>query len=308
MNLKNFGKMCVTVANRTLFHAKKHSPELCLIAAGVTGIACVVKACKATHKSEPVFEHHKEQIAEAEEYLEVNPDNFTDDEKRRYIRHIYINTGIKLVKNYATAVGLGLLTAGLVFTGYHILYGRNLALVSALAAEQAKNAKLLEERELKKLPEGDEENTELTKKKDTAKSLKPDETQFKFFFGEGNKWWQDVKVYGPRANPFALQMKEEMFNKLLPTKQVIFVNEILDHFGLPKVYEGQYAGWVYDPKKGEHQIDFGLHSGYEPTELWMNGEDPTASCLVCLNADSYIMDRALPRLGDMHEFYARGGK
>lgn len=311
MKLNMIGKMCVTLANRAFFRAKKHSPELCLIGAGISGIACVVEACKATHKSEPVFAEHKEAIEEAKEYLEVNPDNFDDDEKKRYVGHIYAKTTVKLVRNYAPAAALGLLSGGLVFAGYRIMAGRNLALLSALAAEKAKNMKLLEERQKKELPPGDEAEQEekpVADKHNICESLTPDEARFKFFWGEGDKFWQDPKVYGGRANPFQLEQIESLFNKLLPVKQVIFVNEILDYFGKhpAKTYEGQCAGWIYDPKKGSHQIDFGLRSGHTQTIMFMDGED-TSGVWVCLNAENYIMDRALPRLGDMKDFYARGG-
>lgn len=308
MNIKNVTKMCMVIANRTKFKAKKYSPEICLISAAITGIMCVVEACKSTHKSEPVFESHKEAMKNAEEYLEENPDNFNDDEKRRYIRHIYINTGIRLVKNYIKPAVLFIVTGGFVFGGYRILHGRNLALVSALAAEKAKNLKLLENREVKKLPESDN-NTEQKEenKSDISKSLTPDEARFKFIWADGDKMWQDVKVYGPRVNPFNLEQTEEYFNRILPLRQVIFVNEIYDYFGKPRTYEGQYAGWIYDPKKGDHQIDFGLRSNYTPTIMFMNGEDPSGVC-VCLNADDYVIDRALPRLNDMKDFYARGGR
>lgn len=315
MKFSAIGKMCLTLANRSIFRAKKHSPELCLIGAAATGIACVIEACKATHKSEPVFAEHKEAIQEAEVYLDENPQNFSDDEKRRYVGHIYMKTGVKLVRNYAKPAALGLVSGGLVFAGYNIMRGRNLALLSALAAEKAKNLKLLEEREKKFLGSGedekhepcDDQHYEEKEEKEAVESLTPDEARFKFFWGEGDEHFQDVQIYGPKANPFKIEQIETYFNRILPCKQVVTVNDILDYFKKPRIYEGQYAGWVFDPKKGEHQIDFGLRSGYKPTKMFMDGEDPKSSLYICLNADNYIIDKALPRLSDMREFYSKGG-
>lgn len=312
MKLKNIGKLALTAGNKMKWGAKKYSPELCLIGGFITGVMCVVEACKATKKAVPVLEAHKKEVEEAAEYLEENPDNFSEAEKSRYVRHIYVHTGVKLVKCYALPVAYGLLSGGLFLSGYLIQRGRNLSLLAALAAERAKQ---LPEGEGQKLLESGENDISEEEKKDDEEQfgeMDPRKNPYSFFFGEGvdgpSYSWLDVKQYGPLANPHQLEVCELEINRLLPVKLIFTPNDLRRMFGLRPDIRFQSAGIVFDPKKGDHQFSLGIHNTKNKKMMaFMNG-DETDGCFICPNFEPYILDKKLPTLREMEEYYARGGQ
>lgn len=315
MNGKNIMKMCKMFGNRALFRAKKYSPEMCLIGAAIAGIGCVIEACKATKKSIPIVEEYKDALEDAEKFLERNPDNFDEAGKRRYKRHIHVYYGGKLAKTYGKAAVLGLTSGSLTFAGYRIIKGRNISLAAALAAEKAKNLEL----EQGKNSENDPETSTELQKTDENKTYfaNPDTCRWKFLWAEGmhgansGTSWLDPKMFGRRANPMQLEQYEDLLNVLLPVRQVITMHDICTDFGVDrrKMPKGLHtAGWVFDPKKGDHQISLGIHDPHNKEMAAFMAGDEVEGVWIIPNCDDYIEDKKLPTLSEMAAYFQRGGR
>ena len=307
MKVKNMVAVCRGFGSRMLFAARKHSPELCLIGAGISFVATIVTACKAAKETEQILKEHNDTLEEVKEIIEKSPEKYGPKQERRMITGVYVMTGVKFAKTWApTAIGIAS-TAVCVGGMYKILSARNAVLASAVTALEDENRKLKAA-----LPEGkdiSEEKKENPEDTGIMKYTPPKSNAlFDHFWGEGDKKWSTPSVYGPRINPIVLRQIEDNFNVLLPVKGAIFMNEIYDIFGWQTTMEGQFAGWVWDPKKGEHQIDFGLRNPkYPETIAFMNG-DTTDGCWLRFNCDTYILNRTLSRMNDVKEFYRKGEK
>ena len=63
----------------------------------------------------------------------------------------------------------------------------------------------------------------------------------------------------PGGNLPILQMKQSWLNDKLRAQGHLFLNEVLDALQLPRVREGQTAGWIYFRKyKPDGFVDFGV--------------------------------------------------
>lgn len=290
---------CKHLGYRMLFQAKKKAPELCLIMAGVSGIACVVSACKATVKANEVLKNHNETLENVKEIIRNEPEEFGPKEERRMIRTVYVNTAIQLGKLYLPAAVYGFAAGASVFGVYHTLSERNYALTGALAAAERK-IQALEAKDVLGLPKGEGEEEQKDEKKEEKTDPVTDDT-FSFFWGDGDNHWSDWKLRGPMTNPIVLAQIEEFFNTILPIRGAIFMNDIYVYFGKKVTVPGQFAGWVFDPKKGKHQIDFGLHNPHDRAMIdFMNGDEPNGVWLHP-NCQSYIMDKALAKQQEVWE-------
>ena len=301
MNIGGTLKFCKHLGYRMLFQVKKKAPEICLIMAGATGIACVVSACKATVKAPEVLKEHNETLEKVKEIVKNEPESFGPKEERRMITKVYVKTAVKLSKLYAPAIVYGMSAGASVFGVYHFLNERNIALASALSIAERK-LQLAQAKDILALPEG-EKQEETEEKKDQEYEKPVANSLFDFFWGEGDKWWSDPRAYGPSVNPLVLAQAEEYFNKILPIRGAIFINDIRSYFDKNVIIAGQYAGWIYDPKKGDHQIDFGIH---DPTNkqaiAFMNGDEPDGVWLR-FNCESYILDKAMAKKQEMWDLW-----
>ena len=54
---------------------------------------------------------------------------------------------------------------------------------------------------------------------------------------------------------------QQYANKLLKTRNTVFLNEVYEMLGLPRSQEGCVVGWHYDEKNpiGDNCIDFGIN-------------------------------------------------
>lgn len=305
MKVKNMAAVCRGFGSRLLFAAKKHSPELCLIGAGISFVATIVTACKAAKETEDILEAHNKTLEEVKDIIEENPEKYGPKQERKMITGVYVMTGVKLAKTWApTALGI-VSTTACVGGVYKILSTRNAVLASAVTALEDENRKLKAA-----LPEGKDiqEAAKENKNETGVATYVPPKSNdlFDHFWGDGDKRWSDPNAYGPRTNPIVLHQIEEYFNKVLPIRGAIFMNDIYSHFGWKTTMEGQLAGWVWDPNKGEHQIDFGLRNPkYPETIAFMNG-DQTDGCWLRFNCDTYILNRSLSRMNEVKEFYRKG--
>lgn len=309
MKPKQILDICKQAGARAWFQVKKYSPELCLGGGLIAGATCIVLACKASMKVPEVVEEHKEQMDEAE----------TNIEKRK----IYISTGKKLAKLYTPAACAGTASTALLLTSYGITKKRNGLLATSLAAVTGKF-----EDYRKKVAEEFGEDTDLRLAGDlieskVKKTLVDEETgevtevetgetetvwngysRHARFWGVGNKWYDDVLAKtNPMYNAEVLLEVEEYFNRLLRSRGYIFLSDIYDYFNMQVSFEARNAGWIYDPKKGDHQISFGLHNVHNPAMVrFMNGQEPDG-VWVDFNCDDYITDKALKKAADIQDYH-----
>ena len=116
MNTTAIAKTVSKTLHKTGFKMKKYSPEI-LAVTGVIGIVTsAVMACKATTKVSEILENTKEQVDTIHDCA-ADPDiiksgKYTEDDAKKDLAIVYVQTGVKLVKLYAPSVILGVMSIG----------------------------------------------------------------------------------------------------------------------------------------------------------------------------------------------------
>lgn len=297
MKIKMPQKLQRTIAQCGMKIAKA-SPELLLVAGAVGTVATVVLACKATLKSQEVFEEHKEvvdrihQCHEDEEMKEL----YSQTDYRRDLTKAYGKTAVKLVKNYGPAVVVGVVSVGCFCESHNILKKRNIALAAAYktvdtAFKEYRNRVKEElgndvddhfrygtvEKEFKEtvVNSKGKEKEVTTKEKIHQYGFQPNtayDNGYGFYFispyckeATGNPEYD-------RSRLIALQ---NYFNTILKIEGHIFLNDIYKAVGLEPTKAGQVVGWWYDEEcpVGDNYIDFRIEEVSIPTDNpeWRNG-------------------------------------
>ena len=303
---------CVSrTIHKTGFQLKKHSPEI-LIAAGVIGtVTSAVLACRATTKLSGILEESKENINGIHNYVEVEgySERYTEDDCKKDLTIVYVQTGVKIAKLYAPAVILGALSLTAIITSNNILRKRNVAIATAYAAisnnfkeyrdrvverfgkdldrELRYNIKAKEIEETTVDPETGNETT--VKKTVQVADFKC--SPYARFFDESSPYWnKDADL-----NRTFLIQQQNYANDLLKIKGVMSLNDIYEMIGLPRTADGQVVGWVYDKKNPncDNYIDFGLYDQVgierydERKRSFINGYERCV--LLDFNVDSNIL-------------------
>lgn len=297
---------------KTSFQMKKHSPEI-LIVAGVIGVVTSgVMLCRSTLKAAEVMDKAHEdldRIHTATENGETERgEEYTEEDRRKDLAIVYSQTAIKMVKIYAPAVGLGVLSLSSIVASNNILRKRNVALSAAYAAI---DKSFKEYRGRVKERYGDEVDRQLrygikaqkiektVVDPETGKEKKVKETvevvdglgnsEYARFFDDGCAGWEkDAEM-----NLTFLSHVERYFNELLRTRGWVFLNEVYHELGIPESRAGQVVGWVYDPENGtgDNYISFGIHDMYRNNGKcrdFVNGYERTI--LLDFNVDGPILD------------------
>ena len=118
------------------FKMKKHSPEILAITGTIGIITSAVMACKATTKLNTILAESKVQIDQIHEYAETEgfSEKYTEEDSKKDLTIVHVQTGVKLVKLYAPSVILGALSITAMLGSNHILRKRNIALAAAYTA------------------------------------------------------------------------------------------------------------------------------------------------------------------------------
>lgn len=291
------------------FSLKKHSPEILVVAGAVGAVASAVMACKATLKVHEIIEEKEETLAEIQEAVE-NGENSTgnpynEEDARKDVGLVYLQTGVKFAKLYGPAVLLGTLSITAMVSSNVILKKRNVALMAAyttldkgfkeyrgrvierfgkeLDHELRYNikAKEVEEKVVK------EDGTEETVKK-TVNVIDPTSiSDYAVIYDDGCTGW----TKDPELNKFFLKSQERYANDRLKAKGHLFLNEVYDMLGVPRTKAGQIVGWIYDEKhpNGDNFVDFGmLDINDERKRDFMNGYE--RNIVLDFNVDGPIYD------------------
>lgn len=293
--------------NRAGLKIKKHSPEI-LVGAGIVGaVASTVMACKATTKLSEVLAESKENIDTIHEYVEKEgySEKYTEEDGKKDLAIVYVQSGLKVAKLYAPAVVLGTLSITSILAGHNILRKRNVALAAAYTVIDKSfkdyRGRVVErfgeelDRELKynlKAKEVEEivvdENGKETTVTKTVKAVDPNEiSDYAKIWHEGNTGW----TKDPEYNLFFLKKQQAFANERLQIMGHLFLNEVYDMLGFPRTAAGNVVGWVYDPKDSNRDnfVDFGIYDVHnEATINFVNGYE--RSILLDFNVDGPILD------------------
>lgn len=294
------------VAGRKLLLVQKHSPEI-LTGLGIIGFgATVVTACTATLKVDDILTDHKDQIEKINTVANdpAYHDEYSEKDAVKDKTIVYIQTGVKIAKNYLPTITLGALSIGCILSAHNILSKRNVALLAAYkASEEAfnnyrdkvkdeygeeKDRQLfygLEKQKVEEITTDDKGKEKKTKKEVEVPSGQV-VSQYARFFDESNPNW----TKDPEQNRYFITCVQNMMNDRLKTVGHVFLNEVYEALGFKHSTAGAVVGWIYDPKDGkDNYIDFNVFddSSFSKREF-VNGYE--CSILLDFNVDGVIYD------------------
>jgi len=301
--VKGFGRNCK-------MKLIKHSPELCLIF-GIAGVVGgTVLACNATLKVKDKIDTRDEKInaikdkytktLEVDENGETTVSVYDNKECKNEITKVHVMTALDIAKDYAPAVistGVGI---GLLCGGHHTLNKRYLAMTAAYTGLQKtfndyrSNVRIRFGEDIDKellygvtnvVVTNPETNEEQTLPCTDISQYDVNENDTRVLFCETSPFWTkdpEENLNLIELTIFNMNNKLEKRGKENGKHAVLFLNEVLDAFGLPRTSAGQYLGWRYDPEV-THKIDAGIYNaahtmdkgairfldGVEPC-IWMN--------------------------------------
>ena len=290
----------------TKYQIKKHSPEI-LMVAGIAGtIVGTVLACKATTKVSEIIEEKNKNVEDVHTCLEEKPNEYTEEDSKKDLTIIYAQTGVKLFKLYAPAIGVMALSFTSIIAGHKVLKKRNIAIAAAYAAID-KGFKQYRKNVIEKFGEDIDQqmrfglkSKEIKKKDKDGKTVK--ETEYyvdpdtnpldniseyaRFFDAASSNFAKD-----PEYNMMFLRRQQDYANEMLKSRGHLFLNEVYDLLDIPRSKAGQVVGWVYDKNgntKGDNYVDFGLYRNDQGTRRFVNGLE--YNILLDFNVDGVIYD------------------
>lgn len=308
MNMNNIVNSATKTFHRVGFQIKKHSPEILLIT-GITGVVTsAVMACKATTKVDAVIEESKKSIDTIHEGMNAGnicDVEYTEEDGKKDLAIVYIQTGVKFAKLYGPSVLLGLTSIGCILASNNIIHKRNVALSAAYTAIDTSfkgyRSRVIErfgesmDRELRyniktqevKETVVDEETGKKKTVKSTVSVVDPNTySDYARFFDEYCAGWTKDAEY----NLMFLRQQQNYANELLKSRGHLFLNEVYDMLGIDRTKAGNIVGWIYDEKHpfGDNFVDFGIYVlDNEKARDFVNGRE--RSILLDFNVDGDIL-------------------
>lgn len=308
MNMSNIVNSATKTFHRVGFQIKKHSPEILLVT-GITGVVTsAVMACKATTKVDAIVEETKKSIDMIHEDMEAGnicDVEYTEEDGKKDLAIVYIQTGVKFAKLYGPSVLLGLTSIGCILASNNIIHKRNVALSAAYTAIDRSfkgyRSRVIErfgesmDRELRyniktqevKETVVDEETGKKKTVKSTASVVDPNTySDYARFFDEYCAGWTKDAEY----NLMFLRQQQNYANELLKSRGHLFLNEVYDMLGIDRTKAGNIVGWIYDEKNpiGDNFVDFGIYVlDNEKARDFVNGRE--RSILLDFNVDGDIL-------------------
>lgn len=297
---------------KTKFQLKKHSPEI-LAVAGVAGVVTSgVMACKATTKLNGILDDAKNQIDSVHGVLDgqikiKKGTKYTEEDGKKDLFIIYVQTGVKVAKLYAPSVILGTLSITALLSSNNILRKRNVALAAAYATVDKSfkdyRGRVIErfgeelDKEIKyNLKTKEVEETVIVDEKGKKKKIKEtinvmdpnDISDFARIYDDGCAGWQK----DPEANLMFLKLQQAHANDKLKAQGYLFLNDVYEMLGIPKTKAGFMVGWLYDEKQpvGDNFVDFGIYNvNNERSNAFVNGYE--RNILLDFNVDGNILNK-----------------
>lgn len=292
--------------SRNTLQIKKHSPEL-LMGAGIFGtIVGTVLACKATTKAGDIIKEKNKAVEDMNVCLNEEDINYDENDYKKDLTTVYAQTGVKLFKLYAPAIGVMAVSFVAIIAGHKVLKKRNAAIMAAYVAVDKgfkKYRKNVVERfgeEVDKELRFNLKSKEVTKKDKNGNKMKVKEYSIdenenplegvseyaKFFDASSSNFEKD-----PEYNKMFLRRQQDYANEKLKSQGHLFLNEVYDMLDIPRTKAGQVVGWVYNKNgegPGDNYIDFGIYRNEEGTRNFVNGLE--YNILLDFNVDGVIYD------------------
>lgn len=292
-------------AGMALLKTQKASPTL-MFGVGIAGVvATAVLASRATLKAAPLIAAHKQLLEEISDVPNYSEEYTTKDAAKEKALLLFQTTG-KLFKLYLPPLATAALSIGLL-TGSHVVLNRRYAAASTAYTALDKAYRSYRDRVRDKV--GEESERDLYRNVEVEKVIQVDETgkkkqvnkkvindsdnAFSFFYteypGDGgrNPNWSEL----PEINTLFLRAAQTQFNNNLQTKGFVFLNEVLDHLGLPRTKNGQIFGWLKKPEYGDGYIDFGIFSDEGLEQLYDFTTGKIDGIWLNFNVDGNILDQ-----------------
>lgn len=305
------------------FQLKKHSPEIMLVA-GVAGtVASAVMACKATTKVHDILEESKSKVNQVHEVLAndelryqevkqedgalVRVEKYTEEDSKKDLAVIYLQTGLKFAKLYGPSILLGAVSITSILASHNIMRKRNVALAAAYTAVDKSfkgyRSRVIErfgeelDKELRYNIKAKEIETTVTDENgeekvvtEIVKVAEPSDHLYsdyaKCFDNGCTGWTKDAEM-----NLFFLKRQQDYANERLRARGYLFLNEVYESLGIPKTKAGQVVGWIYDTKNpnGDNYVDFGIYNIHnEQAREFVNGYE--RSIWLDFNVDGNILN------------------
>lgn len=305
-NIFKAAKLAVSnKCGRFALKCKKYSPEIMVVAGVVGAVATVVVACKETLKLESIVDEAGDQIFEIEDALnnEKNVKNedgtitvYSEEDAKHDKAIVYVKTGVKVVKNYAPSIILGLLSITLILGGTNIMRKRNIALMSAYSALQ-KSYDTYRARVKERYGDKVDEEfvtgvTRTVDKKTGVETVDMDDKgtadPFSVIWDEtSSREWSKSGDY----NACFLRCQERHANDMLRSRGHLFLNEVHDMLGLPRTKEGAIMGWIIGDDMSHGFVDFGIKNHYADWDQLNGYSCIERSYMLTFNVDGVIYDK-----------------
>lgn len=289
------------------FQLKKHSPEIMIVAGTVGAVASTIMACKATLKVHEVVDGVKSDIDDIHEaaghgYTKAG-EKYSEEDAKKDLSIVYIQTGVKFVKLYGPSVALGAASLGCMIASNRILRKCNLALAAAYATEhlgfkeyrgrvverfgEAMDRELKYNIKAKEIEETvvNEDGTESTVTKTVEVIKEPSYgSTYARYFDECSAYWERSSEY----NLMFLRRQQDYANEMLRANGFLYLNDVYKMLGIQQTRAGQVVGWVLNGD-GDGYVDFGIYNLYdEDKRAFVNGYEK--SILLDFNVDGNILD------------------
>lgn len=294
--------------NKFGFILKKYSPEIMTATGIACGIVGTVFACKATIKAQDILAESKETIDTIHGIADgtlpkKEGTDYTEEDNRKDLAAAYIQTGVKLVKVYAPAIGFGAASIACILGGHKILRGRNVALAAAYATidqafkdyrgrvvsklGQAADQEFRYNLKAEKISDTvvDEETGKEKKIKKTVLVPASDDGVYSGYarlFGPGCQGWEN----NASLNRAFLKAQEDYANDKLRAQGYLFLSDVYKALGFRDDRASHAVGWVLDEEnpQGDNYVSFGFRNN----DLFMSGYEP--SVILDFNVDGPILD------------------
>lgn len=287
---------------------KKHSPEILLVA-GIAGtVASTVIACKKTLKLNDILDEKKDTVDAIHAAVEKNNENYTQEDVNKDLTLTYVQTGVKIGKLYAPAIGLGIISIGAIVSGHKILSKRNAAITAAYVLID-KSFKNYRSNVIERFGQGVDQELRFNIKSKEVKEKDENGKTVKTTVQEINtdEWHKDFSDYArffdaacqghtkdPETNLIYLKHQQAYCNELLKARGFLFLNDVYEILDIPKTKAGQIVGWLYNkngetPTNGDGYVDFGIYDpNYAASRRFVNGCE--YNILLDFNVDGPILE------------------
>ena len=283
--MNNIVKTASNVLSKTKFKLQKHQPEIMVVGGVIGGVVAAVMACRATTKASEVLAESKdrlEQINTVANDSDVTDDVYSEEDHKRDLAIVYVQTAGNLVKLYAPAVILGGLSIASILGGHNILQKRNMALAAAYATLNTtfkdyrdrvvdrfgKDVEYQIRHNLKA-----EEITEKVEDPETGKTKKVKKTVLvrgddehergysRLFDAACDNWCNDANL-----NRSFLSGAQNYFNDRLHAIGYVFLSDVYSYLHFRETPESRVVGWRLNGD-GDGFVDF----GFDQDDMFMSG-------------------------------------